>query len=496
MPRSQATSVDGMEFSGNGHGEGTPDPHVVVLFGARGDLARRKLWPGLWRLQTEGLLPADYRLIGSGRHEPTAPFAQEVRAAIQRASGTDPAGHEDWELFSRRLSFTASSASDGTELAERVRAARAELGEDSRTLLYLSVPPSTMQDLAKMLAATGLSTDRARLVTEKPFGHDLASAKELNATLHACVDESNIFRIDHFLGKEGVQQILALRFANGLFEPIWNNRHIKSVQIDVPEKLGLEGRAAFYEETGAFRDMVVTHLSQALGFIAMERPASLESGALHDAKAAVFNDLRPIAPSDVVYGQYDGYRDEEGVDPHSQTPTYAAVRVWIDNERWRGVPFIMRTGKALADGRRIVTVALHESGCEIFGCAGAHERPSNELVFDLGDDPSLAIEVRVKQPGPTSAITRAPLRLDVNESLNREGLEAYQRLIRDVMLGDQLLFTRADEVEHLWARAEQLLRHPPEIQPYAQGSWGPEAADALVGPAGWALPESAELLPA
>lgn len=477
-------------------GTGTPDPHVVVLFGARGDLARRKLWPGLWRLKTEGLMPAEYRLIGTGRHEPAEPFGQEVRAAIQAATGEDPATHQDWEAFSRRISFTTSSDHDGDALADQVRAARADLGEHSRSLLYLSVPPSAMRSLAAMLARTGLSTDRARLVTEKPFGHDLASAKELNATLHSCVDESNIFRIDHFLGKEGVQQILALRFANGLFEPIWNNRHVKSVQIDVPETLGLEGRASFYEETGAFRDMVVTHLSQVLGFIAMDRPTSLESGALHDAKAAVFNDLRPIAPDDVVYGQYDGYRDEDGVDPASQTPTYAAVRVWIDNERWRGVPFIMRTGKALAAGRRIVTVALHESGCEIFGCAGAHERPSNELVFDLGDDPSLAIEVRVKQPGPTSAITRAPLRLDVNESLNREGLEAYQRLIHDVMLGDQLLFTRADEIEHLWARAERLLEHPPELQFYAPGSWGPQAAEALVGPSGWALPQSAELLPA
>lgn len=467
-----------------------------MLFGARGDLARRKLWPGLWRLQLERLMPADYRLIGTGRHEPAAPFAQEVRAAIQDATGDDPAAHEEWEAFARRISFTTSSADDGDTLAADVRAARDELGEDSRSLLYLSVPPSTMRDLATMLARTGLSAGRARIVTEKPFGHDLASAKALNATLHSCIDEANIFRIDHFLGKEGVQQILALRFANGLFEPIWNTRHIKSVQIDVPETLGLEGRAAFYEETGAFRDMVVTHLAQVLGFIAMERPTSLQSGHLHDAKAAVFNDLRPIAPGDVVYGQYDGYRDEPGVDPASDTPTYAAVRLWIDNERWRDVPFILRTGKALAAGRRIVTVALHESGCEIFGCAGAHERPSNELVFDLGDDPSLAIEVRVKQPGPTSAITRAPLRLDVNESLNREGLEAYQRLIHDVMLGDHLLFTRADEIEHLWACADRLLQHPPEIQPYARGSWGPAAADALVGPSGWALPISAELLPA
>ncbi len=365
-----------MEQSGNGHGLGTPDPHVVVLFGARGDLAKRKLWPGLWRLQTEGLLPDDYRLIGTGRHEPEDAFAQEVRAAIETSTGDDPATHGDWEAFSRRISFTTSSADDGDDLAAAVKDARGELGDDSRSLIYLSVPPSTMLDLARMLARTGISTDRARLVTEKPFGHDLASAKELNATLHQCVDESDIFRIDHFLGKEGVQQILALRFANGLFEPLWNNRHIASVQIDVPEQLGLEGRAAFYEETGAFRDMVVTHLSQVLGFIAMERPGSLESDALHDAKAAVFADLRAFSADDVVFGQYDGYRDEDGVDPQSETPTYVAVRAWVDNSRWEGVPFIMRTGKALPAGRRIVTVALKESGCEVFGCPESHERPA------------------------------------------------------------------------------------------------------------------------
>ncbi len=236
--------------------------------------------------------------------------------------------------------------------------------------------------------------------------------------------------------------------------------------------------------------MVVTHLSQALGFIAMERPSSLESGALHDAKAAVFNDLRTIAPDDVVYGQYDGYRDEDGVDPNSQTPTYAAVRVWIDKRTLarRAVHHAHRQSPRRRPShrhRRPPRIRLRD-----LRLRRRHERPSNELVFDLGDDPSLAIEVRVKQPGPTSAITRAPLRLDVNQSLNREGLEAYQRLIHDVMLGDQLLFTRADEIEHLWARAERLLKHPPELQFYPQGSWGPEAADALVGPAGWALPQA------
>jgi glucose-6-phosphate 1-dehydrogenase len=485
-----------MSASGNGHGEGTPDPHVIVLFGARGDLAKRKLLPGLWRLHRAGLMPDEFRVIGSGRHAPEGAFADEVRAAVEQATGDDPVGDLAWVAFASRLSFVASSADDGAQLAAAVRDARDDLGPESRTLLYLSVPPSAMQPLVRMLARTGLSTDRARVVTEKPFGHDLRTAKDLNATLHEHLDESAIFRIDHFLGKEGVQAILALRFANGLFEPIWNNRHIQSVQIDVPEALGLEGRAGFYEETGAFRDMVVTHLAQTLGFIAMDRPRGLSSDTLHDAKAAVFDDLRPFTADDAVYGQYDGYRDEDGVDAASDTPTYVALRAWVDNDRWRGVPFLLRTGKALSEGRRIVTVALKESGCDVFGCAAEHERPSNELIFDLGDDPALAIEVKIKQPGPTLALTRAPLRLDVNASLNTSGLEAYERLLRDVMLGDQLLFTRAGEIERLWACAQPLLDAPPDVLPYEQGSWGPEAAEQLTGPAGWALPKVETLLPA
>ncbi|MEH3054054.1 MAG: glucose-6-phosphate dehydrogenase [Patulibacter minatonensis] len=483
------------QHGGNGHGEGTPDPHVVVLFGARGDLAKRKLLPGLWRLRRAGLLPDGLRIIGSGRHAPSGDFADEVRTAIEQSTGDDPSGDDAWEEFSGLLSFVPTGE-DGEQLAAAVADARSELGPDSRTLVYLSVPPSAMQGLIRTLAKTGISSDRARIVTEKPFGHDLESAKDLNATLHEHLDESAIFRIDHFLGKEGVQQILALRFANGLFEPLWNNRHIQSVQIDVPETLGLEGRAAFYEETGAFRDMVVTHLSQVLGFLAMERPHGLESDALHDAKEAVFEDLRPFEAGDVVYGQYEGYTDEEGVEPDSTTPTFVALRAFVDNDRWRGVPFLLRTGKALAEGRRIVTIALNESGCDVFGCAADDERPSNELIFDLGDDPRLAIEVKIKQPGPTSAITRAPLTLDVTESLNTTGLEAYERLLRDVMLGDGLLFTRANEIERLWACAQPLLDDPPAIHTYERGSWGPQAALDLAGPAGWALPHAEQLLPA
>jgi glucose-6-phosphate 1-dehydrogenase len=468
----------------------TPDPHVLVLFGARGDLARRKLLPGIYRLAQAGLMPGDFRIIGSGRHPPDGDFADEVKAAVGDRAADDltPAG---WDAFAPSLSFVPSSADDGRDLAAAVGAARRELGESSRTLLYLAVPPSAMRPMVKMLAATGLSVDpRARIVTEKPFGSDLASARALNATLHDHVDEDAIFRIDHFLGKESAQDILALRFANGLFEPIWNRRHVACVQIDIPEALGLEGRASFYEETGAFRDMVVTHLSQILGFLAMDRPASLDAQALRDAKAAVFEDLQPFDPASAVFGQFAGYRDEDGVDGESTTETFAAIRVLIDNDRWRGVPFLLRTGKAMAEGRRTVSLALREPDHQIFDCRAEDTRRPNELVFELTDDPTIAVELRVKVLGPTSQVTRAPLTLDIERATGDHGLEAYERLLHDAMIGDQLLFARCDEVERLWTCAAPILADPPESVPYARGSWGPDAASRLADPCGgWRLPE-------
>jgi glucose-6-phosphate 1-dehydrogenase len=468
----------------------TPDPHVIVLFGATGDLSRRMLLPGLFRLAAAGLLPEDFRLIGSGRHAPDGPFADHVREALEEHAADDLKAHEDvWETFSGRVSFVASSADDGSDLAAAVGDARKELGEGSRTLLYLSVPPSAMLPMVGMLAQTGLSTDRARLVMEKPFGSDLASAKALNAALHEHVEEDAIFRIDHFLGKEAAQDILALRFANGLFEPIWNRRHVAGVQIDVPEELGLEGRASFYEETGAFRDMVVTHLAQILGFVAMEAPESLDAGHLRDAKAAVFEDLRPFSADDTVYGQFTGYRAEEGVDPASTTETFVALRAWVDNDRWRDVPFLLRTGKAMAATRRTVTITLREPEHDIFG--HGHDGRPNEVVFELADDPQLAVDVRVKVPGPSSAVTGAALTLDVDRALQTHGLAAYERLFHDVLLGDHLLFTRADEVERLWARAQPLLDAPPEPLAYEKGTWGPGAAQVLAEPLGWRLPDDA-----
>ncbi|QEC50508.1 glucose-6-phosphate dehydrogenase [Baekduia soli] len=464
-----------------------PDPHVVVLFGARGDLARRKLLPGLYRLARASLLPEDFRIIGSGRHAPDGDFAEEVREALDEHAAGDVT-EEGWADFAPRLSFVASSADDGGDLAAAVREARAELGDGARTMLYLSVPPSAMRPMVAMLGATGLAQD-ARVVMEKPFGADLAGARELNAALHEHVAEEDVFRIDHFLGKEAAQGILALRFANGLFEPIWNAEHIASVQIDVPEELGLEGRGSFYEETGAFRDMVVTHLAQMLGFVAMDAPERLDAGALRDAKAAAFAALAPFEPAHAVFGQFEGYRDEAGVEGDSATETFAALRVHSRAPRWAGVPFLLRTGKAMAQTRRTVTLTLREPAHRIFTAGDASAARPNEIVLELTEDPRVAVDLRVKAPGPDLEVTRAPLTLDVQRELDQEGLEAYERLLRDVMLGDQLLFARADEVERLWELAAPLLADPPAPIPYAQGSWGPDEARDLAAPTGWRLPD-------
>jgi glucose-6-phosphate 1-dehydrogenase len=463
-----------------------PEPQVIVVFGARGDLARRKLLPGLLRLERAGLLPADYRVIGSGRHEPDGPWPEEVRSRLAE-DGAD-VGDGAWERLGARLAFVASSADDGEALAAAVREARAELGGGAGVVLYMSVPPSAMQPMVRMLGATGLA-EGARVVMEKPFGRDLASARELNDALHEHFHEEQIFRIDHFLGKEAVQGILALRLANGVFEPVWNNRHIASVQIDVPEAIGLEGRAGFYEETGAFRDMVVTHLAQVLGFLAMDRPPALDAAALQDAKAAVFADLRRFGPADAVYGQYEGFREEEGIDPDSRTETFVALRAEIDDDRWRGVPFLLRTGKAMAEGRRVVTVTFRDPGEVLVPPAQDGDRAPDVLVMELSEDPRIALELRVKRPGPELVAARARMELDVEEALHAEGLEAYEKLLLDVMRGDHLLFTRADEIEMLWERSADLLEHPPEPVTYPKGGWGPEAAVDLAGPAGWRLPE-------
>jgi glucose-6-phosphate 1-dehydrogenase len=462
---------------------------VLVLFGASGDLAARKLYPGFFHLFREGLMPEEFRIIGSGRHSPGTDdeFREQIRTALEQHGRGELDEH--WEAFAARNAFVTSSAEDGTALAEAVLRAEEEIGAEGERLVYLSVPPSAMEAMVGMLGETGLA-ERCSLVVEKPFGRDVASARRLNGALHEVVAEESIYRIDHFLGKEAAQNILALRFANGMFEPIWNRDHIAYVQIDVPEAIDIQGRAAFYEETGAFRDMVVTHLLQILGIVALDAPSRIEAEQLHLERTKLFESLRPLDPRRVVFGQYEGYRDEVDVAADSRSETFAALEVRVDSWRWSGVPFYLRTGKSLAQGRRTVTIGFTEAPLRIFpGEAADGGRPS-ELVFELSDDPTVRVEVQAKVPGPTMSLGRAALELDFEKAFDgSDGLEAYERLLHDVMLGDRLLFTRAEQIERLWEVCAPVLEDPPEPLPYAPGSWGPQAALELPGPPGWRLPD-------
>ena len=471
-----------------------PASRVLVLFGATGDLAARKLYPGFYRLFRAGMMPADFRIIGSGRHSPGSDEAYRnlVRAALSEAGspldGTSLDG--TWDEFARRLSFVEASAGDGGALASAVRAAEQEISADGERLLYLSVPPSAMRPMVQTLAATGLG-ERCALVVEKPFGHDLTSARELNAALHAVADERSIYRIDHFLGKEAAQNILALRFANGLLEPIWTRDHVSYIQIDVPETIDIKGRAAFFEQTGTFRDMVVTHLMQILAIVALEPPARIDAEALQIERTKLFDAMRPLDPGRVIFGQYDGYRGEDGVAPGSPVETFVALEARIDSWRWSGVPFFLRTGKAMAEHHRTVTVGFTEAPLRIFPQAGEDYmcRP-NELVFELADEPTVRFELQAKVPGPRLVLGKAALTLDVSKAFGGSmGLEAYERLLHDVMMGDHLLFTRSEQIERLWEVCAPVLENPPAVLGYARGSWGPRPAIDFPGEPGWRLPE-------
>jgi len=468
-----------------------PDDHVIILFGATGDLARRKLLPGLFHLAVAGLLPARYRIVGSGRRALTGgQFREHARQAVAEFGISKPAGGA-WEAFERALSFGSAEPGDTAPLAAAIQRADEELGGSPRRLFHLAIPPASFEPTVTLLGAAGLAHD-ARIIIEKPFGTDLASARALNRRLHAVFEESQIFRIDHFLGKESVDNILALRFANGLFEPVWNRQHIRYVQIDVPESLSIEGRAGFYDNTGAYRDMIVTHLFQVLGFVAMEPPTSLDAKHLRDEKVKVFDALKPIDPRHVVRGQYEGYRREPGVAPGSDTETLAAVRAEIDNWRWAGVPFLLRSGKSLAATRQVVTLGFHEPPLQMFR---VHQKDTpaglgNEIVIDFADPGSVTAGFLAKEPGAEMRLGAAQMAFRYRDSFcAANSLEGYERLILDAMLGDQALFTRADGVERLWEISAPLLDNPPPAEPYAPGSWGPEPSLArLAAPFRWRLP--------
>jgi len=467
--------------------------HVIVLFGATGDLAKRKLLPGMFHLAQVGLMPAGFRIVGTARHDIGADgFRDLAREAIEE-SGRRPVEREAVERFVSRLRF--AGVGDGLgPLVESVEAARGELGEDARLLHYLSLPPQAAAPTVRELGDAGLG-DGARVITEKPFGVDLASARELNACLRSVFREEDIFRIDHYIGREAVQNLLALRFANGMFEPVWNRNHIDHVQIDIPETLSIGMRAGFYEETGAFRDMIVTHLFQVLSFVAMEPPTSLEAGSLTAEREKVFASMSPLEPDCAVRGQYEGYREEDGVAADSDTETLVALRAAIDNWRWDGVPFFLRSGKRMAEDRHILTVAFKQPPRRMFplDCDEVAESFGHDhLTFELGEPGSISASFLAKVPGPTIHLGEAHMRFSYADSFggNGQALDPYERLIHDVMVGDRLLFTTSAGIERLWEVSEPLLSDPPRVRGYPVDSWGPEEIDELIAPRRWHLPST------
>jgi glucose-6-phosphate 1-dehydrogenase len=466
---------------------GPRHPHVVVLFGATGDLARRKLLPGLFRLSRARFIPG-CRIVGVSLDALDADgFRRLAREAIDEFS-TQKVAEDEWSQFAANLTYVPMEAGPRI-LKLAVEDAERTLADESRRLHYLSVPPDAALSAVRTLGDAKL-VERSRVVMEKPFGTDLESAVSLNAKLHQVFREEQIFRIDHFLGKEAAQNILAFRFGNGLFEPIWNRNFIDHVQIDVPETLGIGKRGAFYETVGAFRDMVVTHLFQILAFTAMEPPASLEPTPISEEKNKVFRSLVRIQPTDVVRGQYVGYRSEEGASPDSDTETFIALKCHIDNWRWAGVPFFLRTGKRLAEGQRIISIAFREPPKSMFPVgSGIGAQGPDHLTFDLADAAKMSLSFYGKRPGPGMRLDKLSLQFAMHDTdLLEDVLEAYERLILDAMRGDRTLFTTAKGIERLWEKSTLLLESPPPVRPYAPGSWGPNAIHGLIAPRVWRLP--------
>jgi glucose-6-phosphate 1-dehydrogenase len=484
-------AVEVEEVLGPGGAPTMARDQVIVLFGATGDLARRKLLPGIFHLFEAGLMPEAFALIGASRGSlAREDFVELAREAVCE-SGRRPAPGKSWDRFAASLDFTTLGNGFG-DLREAVAGAKEKLAADAQTLHYLALPPAATLGVIEELGRARLG-EGARVILEKPFGRDLRSARELDALVHSVFDEEQVFRIDHYLGREAVQNLLALRFANGMFEPVWNRNHIDHVQIDVPETLSIGMRGSFYEETGAFRDMIVTHLFQVLSFVAMEPPTSLNAKALMLEREKVFDSMKPLDPGDVVRGQYAGYREEDGVTTDSDTETFVALRAFVDNWRWEGVPFFLRSGKQLAETHHLLTVAFSEPPRRMFplDCSQvAEEFGHDHLSFELGDPGSISASFLAKVPGPKMQLGQAHMRFSYADSFGGpEGaLDAYERLIHDVMVGDRTLFTTSAAIERLWEIADPVLREPRPVEIYEPGSWGPAATEGLLAPHRWHIP--------
>ncbi|MEO5797943.1 MAG: glucose-6-phosphate dehydrogenase [Gemmatimonadales bacterium] len=444
---------------------------ALVFFGASGDLAYKQIFPALQSMMQHGHL--DVPVIGVARSEWSIDdFRARARQSIAEHGGVDEAAFAKLSELMRYVQGEYTDAGTYTRL-------RAEMGERSHPLFYLAIPPSLFDDVASGLAASGCSTN-GRLVVEKPFGRDLASARELNTTLHSYFQEADIFRIDHFLGKEPVQNLIYFRFANTFLEPLWHRNYIERVQITMAESFGVKGRGKFYEEAGAIRDVLQNHLLQIVSLLAMEPPVAHGPDAIRDAQVEAFRSIRALTPDDVIRGQFEGYRDEEGVAPESNVETYAAVRLWLDSWRWSGVPFYIRTGKNLPVTVTEVVVELKRPPQIHLGDTG--QASPNRFRFRLSPDVSLALEARAKVAGEEMVGE------DVELLATRRpgaGPTPYERLLHEAMQGDQTLFARQDMVEEEWRVVNGVLGDCTPLHVYAAGSWGPADASNLMRDGAW-----------